>query len=1147
MKIEPELLRLSASDLTNHLACHHLTSMNLAVALGERTAPAWRSPDLWVLQQRGQEHEAAYLAHLQSTGLAMVNLGLLKDEEQAFTETCTAMNDGAAVIAQATLVNGRWFGRADVLRRVERASRLGAWSYEVYDCKLARETKAATILQLSLYSELLAAVQGVLPEWMHVVPPGVDLEAEPYRVLDFAAYYRYIKARLEKAVDGARGGPATYPEPNPHCPLCRWWQECDEQWRRDDHLSLVAGISKLQRKQLQAWETTTVEQLAQFPLPIQRRPDHGSTEGYVRVREQARVQVAGRRKNGPVHELLDIAEDRGLSRLPDPSPEDIFFDLEGDPFVGLSGREYLFGLVVENGGNPVYRCRWAADAQEEKQAFEWLVDSVMARWVEHPGLHVYHFGAYEPSALKRLMGRHATREDEVDRMLRAGLLVDLHTIVKQAIRASVEEYSLKALEVFHSFKRAVSLEDSRRAMHGVEHSLELGLFADVDEATRKTIEGYNADDCLSTRSLRNWLERERIALEQAGHTIVRLQVSDGAPPEAVGQRQQRVAALIQQLTHDIPADEKERTEEHNGRWLLANLLDWHRRESKADWWEFFRLKELPEEDLLYDRSGLGGLTVIGRIGLDGKLPVDRYLFPKQETDIRAGDSVLQRGNKIGEVLAIDFADCTVDIKKTRKTIDTHPAAVFLDTRGPNWESLGESLFRLAMWVRDNGLDSPGAYRAARDLVLRRPPRIFEGTSQLVRPDEPALDAAKRLGLSLDHSVLAVQGPPGSGKTFTGARMICALVRQGKRVGVTAVSHKVIRNLLDGVLEAADEAGLNWLRCVQKVSEKPAEDPPERITLTTRNEDPLKALNDGTAQVAAGTAWMWSRDEFFEAVDVLFVDEAGQMSLANALAVAQAAKSIVLLGDPQQLDQPLRGSHPDGAEASGLEHMLAGAKTIAPDKGLFLQKTWRLHPAICNFTSEVFYEARLQSRDGLERQGIEGHPWIGPAGLWFVPVNHEGNQNSSLEEVERVASIVDSLLEPGVVWIDDAGSRRQVQREDILIVAPYNAQVSDLATRLRGARVGTVDKFQGQEAPIVIYSMATSSPEDAPRGMEFLYSLNRLNVATSRARVAVIAVGSPRLLEPECRSPRQMQLANALCRYAELASIVETVSTRRGSH
>jgi superfamily I DNA and/or RNA helicase len=291
--------------------------------------------------------------------------------------------------------------------------------------------------------------------------------------------------------------------------------------------------------------------------------------------------------------------------------------------------------------------------------------------------------------------------------------------------------------------------------------------------------------------------------------------------------------------------------------------------------------------------------------------------------------------------------------------------------------------------------------------------------------------------------------------------------------------------------------------------------------------------------------LWSREDYFEAVDVLFVDEAGQMSLANVLAVSQAAKSIVLLGDPQQLEQPLKGSHPEGADVSALEHLLDGARTIAAEKGLFLERTWRLHPKLCSFTSEVFYEGRLNSREGLDRQCVENHPCLDRAGLWFVPVGHEGNQNSAPEEVERIADIVDTLIQPGVNWIDDGGKTRPLQLNDILIVAPYNAQVSDLVARLPGARIGTVDKFQGQQAPVVIYSLTTSSPEDAPRGMEFLYSLNRLNVATSRAQAIVIVVGSPRLLEPECRSPRQMQLANALCRYVEMAHVTAIGSQATG--
>ena len=599
-------------------------------------------------------------------------------------ETRDAMERGVEAIAQATLASGRWFGRSDVLRRVERASKLGSWSYEVYDCKLACETKAATILQLSLYSELLESIQGVLPESMYVVPPGVDFQPEQYRVLDFAAYYRFVKARLERAIEQNRNGITTFAEPTAHCEICRWWQECDAEWRKQDHLSLVAGINRLQRKQLSAWEVTTVEQLAVLPLPIPNRPDHGSKDGYVKVREQARVQVAGRNQGQPVHEVFEVTDEHGLSLLPEPSPGDVFFDLEGDPFVGVGGREYLFGFAWEDPtGRQIYDCRWAMTAEEEKQAFEWFVDSVMTRWSEYPTMHIYHFTPYEPSALKRLMGRHSTREDEIDRMLRAGLFVDVHTVLKRALRASVEQYSLKALEVFHGFRRAVPLEEARRAMRQMEHALELGQPAEAGETVKKTIALYNADDCFSTRSLRDWLEREREALEQAGTASRAHQCQMALLPKLLASASDKTAALAEGLKRGVSADPAQRSEEDAARWLLANLLDWHRRESKADWWEYFRLKDLTDEDLLDERCALSGLSFVERLGVQRKIPTDRYSFEKQETDIRAGDKVCERGEKVGEVVEIDIAARTIDIKKTRKTAEIHPKSVFVGRERSN--------------------------------------------------------------------------------------------------------------------------------------------------------------------------------------------------------------------------------------------------------------------------------------------------------------------------------------------------------------------------------------------------------------------------------------------------------------------------------
>jgi AAA domain len=419
-------------------------------------------------------------------------------------------------------------------------------------------------------------------------------------------------------------------------------------------------------------------------------------------------------------------------------------------------------------------------------------------------------------------------------------------------------------------------------------------------------------------------------------------------------------------------------------------------------------------------------------------------------------------------------------------------------------------------------------------LLRKPPSLGDGEKLQQRASETPENTAVRIAMALGDSVLAIQGPPGSGKTHIGARMICELVKSGKKVGVTALSHKVIRNLLDKVVEAAHEKEVRNARCLHRDNDG---QPSDGVSVAKKsNDEALDALSGGKFNVVGGTSYLWSPAAAYGAVDVLFIDEAGQMSLADVLSVSQAAKKLVLLGDPQQLEQPLKGSHPDGAEKSALEHLLNGQKTISPDMGFLLPETWRLHPDICEFTSSVFYEDKLNPHPITASRVLDGHPWLKGAGLWFVPVKHDGNRNSCVEEVEVVARIVESLLQPEVRWFRSKGRTRKLKDEDILIVAPYNAQVADLSVRLPKLRIGTVDKFQGQQAPVVIYSLTTSSPADAPRGMEFLYSLNRLNVATSRAESNVILVGSPRLLEPECRTPREMQLANALCRFVEMARV-----------
>jgi uncharacterized protein len=445
------------------------------------------------------------------------------------------------------------------------------------------------------------------------------------------------------------------------------------------------------------------------------------------------------------------------------------------------------------------------------------------------------------------------------------------------------------------------------------------------------------------------------------------------------------------------------------------------------------------------------------------------------------------------------------------------------------------LFELGELVLDGGVDAEGQLGAARDLLLRRPPRCGQAPGvALGRPGESDLDAARRLALALDRTTLAIQGPPGAGKTYSGARMICSLLASGRRVGITSNSHKVIGNLVRAVMTAAEVESVE-VNAVQRGDPDQIVDHP----LVSRANDPGQAamsLAVRRANLAAGTSWLWASPKMAGAVDVLFVDEAGQISLANVLAMAHATTSIVLLGDPQQLDQPLRGTHPPGADRSALAHVLGTDATMPASQGLFLETTWRLHPDLCSFTSEVFYDDRLEPEAHLAIQRLRSDtPLLDGVGPRLLEVPTHGAENESPVEAEAVAQVARDLVGGGATWVDEHGRERSIGWADVLIVAPYNAQVGAIRRLLPDdARVGTVDKFQGQEAPISLYSLTTSSPELAPRGMDFLYSRHRLNVATSRARCVAVVAASPDLLRVRARTPRQMRLANAFCRFGEVA-------------
>ncbi len=1151
----------SATDLVAFLECAHLANLERAAGLGQLAKPLRPDPVLDRIAKRGIEHERRFLAALVHEGASVAEIGpdeaaspddrLIHGRDQ----TLQAMRSGSDVIYQAVLFDGSRLGRADFLRRVDEPSDLGGWSYEVWDTKLARHATAAAVLQLCMYSDLLGSLQGRLPAEMHLALGGVRRERVSFRVADYAAYYRLVAREFETVLAGAAALPvATAPEPVEHCGVCRWSEQCRREWREADDLSLVASLSSRQRHALHAIDVTTRTGLAEPPAPLPDRLDGAGREALARIRAQAQIQVRGERAGETLSERIapqrnregELVGNQGLLMLPEPSPGDLFFDIEGDPFFGseeVDGIDYLFGVIepgrLDADGRPAFHAFWSIEEgtvtpAAERRAFEAFIDLVTDRIASDPTLHVYHYAPYEPTAVKRLAGRYGTREEEVDSLLRGEVFVDLYRAVRQGIRASVESYSLKRLEPLYDFRREVDLRAAGDSIVEFETWLELGQ-EEERAGLLAEIEGYNRDDCLSTLGLRDWLEGQRAALELELGDLPRPSVPEPEEREDSAE-QQAVNALADALLEGLPESVEGMEGDERGLWLLAQLLNWHRREAKSVWWRYFYLvNELSDEERREESDALGELTFERSWlapGPRSRSTIYRFRFPPQDHSIRVDDSPRdpETGRSAGTVVHVDDDEGVIDIRRgSGRGPPTATSLVPLDHVHPRPKP--ESLQRLARRVLGHGIAGDGPFRAGRDLLARRAPRLGQPEGDDLRhPGEQAPDAARRLVREMRESYLAIQGPPGSGKSTVGAEMIVDLVEEGYRVGVTANSHKVIGELLAKVERAADDRDVT-VGIGQRSRDEPAYSAAVHLENNAAARDELAS---GGLEVVGGTTWVWADEAMIGSVDVLFVDEAGQMSLADALAASLAAKSVVLLGDPQQLDQPLQGVHPPGAGGSVLAHVLGGERVMPPRRGLFLDGSWRLHPAISAYTSEMFYEGQLRSHPGRERLDLDGVEPLSGTGLRFVPVSHSGRSSESTEEAEAVATLVRALLRPGSRYTDAAGDSHPLGESDVLVITPYNAQVAAIREALPEVRVGTVDKFQGQEAPVAIYSMATSSGAEAPRGMEFLYSLHRLNVATSRAQCLAVVVASPALVRVRCRTPRQMRLANALARLMEVA-------------
>jgi len=1134
-KLDDGRIIYAPRDLVEFMASPFAAWMSrLVLDHPDRAVPDERTEEDAILQEQGEKHEHAYLEKLTNDGREVCTIASGLD---APARTLAAMAAGRDVIYQGALEDGTFSGRTDFLLRGAGHSRFGDWRYDVIDTKLARSPRPDFLVQLCAYAEMLASAQGCTLEHVTVVL-GTN-EERHFRLADFRWFYRLLRAEFLRFMRSFN--PDAAPDPEPRAEHGRWTSEAERFFSERDHLVRVAGIRSGQIARLREAGILTVAQLAGTALDRVPRISNGTFEG---LRLQAQLQVASRNRARPEYRVLQpgLPDRPGLAALPPPSKLDVFFDMEGYPHELEGGLEYLFGAATSEGdGKFLFHDWWAHDRAEERRAFADFVGWVHDRWRRDRRMHVYHYAPYEVTALKKLMGRHGACEMEVDDLLRNEVFVDLYRVVRHGVRVGTSGYSLKDLEALYQERRAGGVKtagDSIVAYHGWRARNEPRDWR--TSPALKLIRDYNCEDCFSLARLLAWLRARQVEAAIAWVPRGECEVE-----EVVVRPERDDALMARKLLDEIPQEPAARAEDPE-RWriqeLLAHLCEFHRREDKVFWWSVFDRCAMTHEELAEDLECLGNLEreKTAPIAIKQSTGYWYRYDPDQDTKLDAGDTcafshdwtvqmkIEKLDRETGRVL-LKMGDSA-----RARIPGRHPPEIIslIPFERVNPAALAASVMATAQEWKIRGKVAT----ALADLLARRPPRIRRHAGgSLAKPGESAQDAGVRIVDALDGTTLVVQGPPGGGKTTTGARMILRLLQErGRRVGIAANSHEAILNLM---VACAAHAG-GRLDCL-KVGGREDHALYTKCRGARRAEDNAAGVKVlGRTPLVGGTAWFFARAECEGKFDTLFVDEAGQVSLGNLVAMSRAARNLVLLGDQCQLAQPIQASHPGESGLSALDYYLQGRATIPEDRGLFLGTTWRLHPAICTHISESFYEGRLRSDPSTANRVVclptgGGRRVCSQAGLVYVPVTHDGNVQSSEEEAAVVRELVEELRGRDRTDLDGRPGQK-VTDTDILVVAPYNAQVRLLRRMLKpGVRVGTVDKFQGQQAAVVIVSMCASDAEASPRGLAFLLSPNRLNVALSRAQSLAIVVGSPALARTRASSIEEMRLLNL---YARIAAV-----------
>ena len=1121
-----DLVRYVASPFASWMDRYHLENP-------KALTPDEETDDQKLIAETGNEHERSMLEEFKA---ATAVTEIQKDDFQAARKTTiAAINSHAPIIYQAALSDERFAGFADfvVFDESER--------YQIWDTKLARSPKPYYAIQLCCYSEMFAATTGsALPEKFGIILGTKD--RVEFRVEDFIHYYRRVRSKFLEMQDNFTNNIADCPEPLPGADHGRWTSHADKFFDDSDHLVRVAGITIGQIKKLKAAGITTMAQLA--GASRQSVPKLAS-ESLEKLVMQARLQCEtrdARAKDADAaarYELLPRSgangQPVGLATLPPADPADIFFDMEGYP-LEPGGLEYLFGATIVNPktNELEFRDWWAHSREEEKTAFEGFIDWVHKRWQENPKIHIYHYAAYEVNAVSRLSTRHDTRQDEVDDLLRANVFIDLYKVVRHGLCIGEDSYSIKSVEHLYRPKRSTDVATAVDSIVQYAHWMGSGQSAQWKDSTiLKGIRDYNEDDCKSTVELTEWL-RKLVTENGISYSTRSIgSISDDSStkeltPEVIA-RKETVDNLRKQGDPLALA--------------LADVIDFHRREQKPMWWRMFDRTEATDEELRDDSGCIQGVEAIGSPVTEKLSLIQSYTFdPSQECKLKVDDKVMFTHNIDGKftVTELDLEKGTLKLKLGKKSLTEKFGGSF-----PQEGSLIPDEFVSAKPIQI-ALTEVGNKHLAQ--VLHAPITALLNRAVpadvLQAIDETTIQAATRIAEGMSGACLVIQGPPGTGKTYTAAQVITSLLAAGKKVGVTSNSHKAIINLLNACGEAAKEKGatLHGIKVGGEKDEDFLKANPA-LQFVQSSKEARDAYGSG---IVGGTAWLFALPEWEDTLDFLFIDEAGQVSLANSIAVTRSAKNIVLLGDQMQLEQPIQGTHPGDAGLSSLQYALKDLKSskedspvfhsvVPKDYGLFLGESRRMHPSVCRFVSEIVYEGRLVSHQDTEKQRItpsgNAKLVIKEHGVVFVGVEHDGNIQQSDEEVAQVKAIYEEMI--GRPYTASDGTIKNLTLDDFLFITPYNAQVRALQAALpSGARVGSVDKFQGQEAPVCIVSLCSSCGEYGSRGLAFILDRNRINVALSRAKCLAVVVADPRIASSTAGSINEMLLLNLFCKLAD---------------